>query len=213
MFGEGAAECAPGGEAGQPERREVLVRRYAELRRAEVTLKMSGDDHHSVGEICESLESPRAARRENGHTGAISLSFAEIRQLPRTVSFWLIATCAAAMPKDVTLRRGETRLIGEVVDYKGKQLEIRVEGQVRTLPAEQVRRIDFRKHTLHAEGDKLFAAHDFAEARNRYLKARLAEPRAWVQRILMAQVVWCDRNLGQFDGAGERFLARWRRPC
>src|SRR5439155_19106633 len=59
--------------------------------------------------------------------------------------------------------KGETRLIGEVVDYKGKQLEIRVEGQVRTMPAEQVRRIEFRKHALHAEGDKLFAAHDFAE--------------------------------------------------
>jgi len=92
------------------------------------------------------------------------------------------------------------------VEYKGKSLEIRIDGEVRTVAAERVRRIEFRKHAQHVEGDKLFAAHDFAEARNRYLKARLAEPRAWVQRLLMAQTVWCDRHLGQFEGAGTRFL-------
>ena len=103
--------------------------------------------------------------------------------------------------------RGETRIVGEVLDYKGKVLEIRVEGQARTVSAEQVRRIEFQKQPLHVEGDKLFAARDFAEARNRYLKARLVEPRKWVQRMLAAQVIWCDRHLRQFDGAGERFLA------
>jgi tetratricopeptide (TPR) repeat protein len=103
--------------------------------------------------------------------------------------------------------RGETRLTGEVLDYKGKQLEIRVEGQPRTVSAEQVRRIEFRKQAVHAEGDKLFAAHDFSEARNRYQKARLAEPRAWVQRLLIAQIVWCDRHLEQFEVAGDRFLS------
>ncbi len=98
-------------------------------------------------------------------------------------------------------------MIGEVLDYKGRALEIRVEGQVRTLSAEQVRRIDFRKQPVHAEADKRFAALDFAEARNAYQKARLAEPRAWVQRMLIAQLVWCDTHLGQFETAGERFLS------
>src|SRR5438045_1830486 len=143
-----------------------------------------------------------------GGTGAIPAT--ELRRpLTATTFLWLIAPCAAACAEDVVYfsharARGETRLIGEVVDYKGKQLEIRVDGQVRTMPAEQVRRIEFRKHALHAEGDKLFAGHDFSEARNRYLKARLAEPRAWVQRVLLAQIVWCERHLAQFDGAGER---------
>src|SRR5438094_7386884 len=48
--------------------------------------------------------------------------------------------------------RGETRLMGEVVDYQGKQLEIRVEGRVRTVSAEHVRRIEFQKHAQHLEG-------------------------------------------------------------
>jgi hypothetical protein len=125
---------------------------------------------------------------------------------------WLLAPDSAACAEDIVYfghprARGETRVRGEVVDYKGKQLEIRVEGQVRTLPAEQVRRIDFQKHAEHVAGDKLFAAHDFAQARTHYQKARLAEPRAWVQRILLAQLVWCDRHLEQFELAGERFLA------
>jgi hypothetical protein len=125
---------------------------------------------------------------------------------------WLVLVSCAVNAQDIVYfshprTRGETRLVGEVVEYKGKQLEIRVEGQSRTMPAEQVRRIEFQKQPLHAEGDKLFAERDFAEARNRYLKARRVERRGWVQRILMAQVVWCDRHLRQFDGAGERFLA------
>jgi hypothetical protein len=127
------------------------------------------------------------------------------------VGIWL-ALGSAAQPQDVVYfshprTRGETRLTGEVLDYKGKQLQIRVEGQVRTVSAEQVRKIEFRKQAAHVEGDKLFAAHDFSEARNRYQKARLAEPRAWVQRLLVAQIVWCDRHLEQLEVAGDRFLS------
>jgi hypothetical protein len=124
----------------------------------------------------------------------------------------LLSACGGARGEDIVYfahprARGETRLTGEVVDYKGKQLEIHVQGQVRTLSAEQVRRIEFAKHAEHVEADKRFAAHDFAEARSRYLKALQAEPRAWVRRMLAAQLVWCDRHLQQFDSAGARFLA------
>lgn len=132
---------------------------------------------------------------------------------PRAVLslLWLVVTPFAADAQDVVYLsargRGETRLVGEIVDYKGKQLEIRVEGQVRTMPGEQVRRIEFRKHALHLEGDKLFAAHDFAAARERYAKASAAESRAWVRRMLVAQVVWCDRHLALFGTAVDELLA------
>jgi tetratricopeptide (TPR) repeat protein len=102
--------------------------------------------------------------------------------------------------------RSQSRLTGEVVDYTGKQLQIRVNGQVATFPAEQVARIEFRRLPEHAEGDQLFAQRDFSEARNRYLKARQGEGRPWVQRMLMAQVAWCYRHLQQYDSAGEVFL-------
>ncbi len=127
------------------------------------------------------------------------------------LSLAMCGHCPAIIAEDIVYfahprARGETRVAGDVIDYKGKQLEIRVEGQVRTLSAEQVRRIETRKQPAHVEGDKFFAAHDFSQARNAYQKARLAEPRAWVQRMLLAQLVWCDAHLGQFETAGERFL-------
>jgi hypothetical protein len=102
--------------------------------------------------------------------------------------------------------RGESRLGGEVLDFKGKQLTIRIEGETRTLPAERIVRIDFRRNPRHAEGDELFARRDFGEARHRYLQARIEEGRPWVQRLLLAQLVWCDQHTDQLENAAQHFL-------
>jgi tetratricopeptide (TPR) repeat protein len=102
--------------------------------------------------------------------------------------------------------RSQTRLTGEVLDFTGKQLQIRVNGQVATYPTERVSRIEFRRLQEHTDGDRLFEKHDFAEARKSYLQAQLGEGRRWVRRLLTAQVAWCYRHLQQMDSAGEVFL-------
>jgi tetratricopeptide (TPR) repeat protein len=40
-----------------------------------------------------------------------------------------------------------------------------------------------------------------------YSQALSAEQRTWVRRLLLAQIVWCYRNLGDYTTAGERFIA------
>jgi tetratricopeptide (TPR) repeat protein len=53
----------------------------------------------------------------------------------------------------------------------------------------------------------LFAEHKFAEALDQYRDAVRQEQRRWVRRRLMAQAVWCYRNLGEMESAAGVFLS------
>jgi tetratricopeptide (TPR) repeat protein len=125
---------------------------------------------------------------------------------------WLgLARSACAAEEDVVYfshgrLRSQTRLTGEVVDFTGKQLQIRVNGQVSSYATERVSHVEFRRQPEHHEADQLFAKRDFAEARNRYLRTQLVEGRRWVRRLLVSQVIWCYAHLQQMDSAGDTFL-------
>ena len=105
--------------------------------------------------------------------------------------------------------RAPRRLTGEITDYTGRELRLKSPtGRQRSIPANQVERIDTSHSAEQSAGDKAFARGDFRGALEQYRRALAAtrEPRDWVRRQILAQAVWCLRNLGQPDQAGEYFL-------
>lgn len=124
------------------------------------------------------------------------------------------ATSPGAAPDVVLLKpRGDaaaaTRLSGEIVDYTGAELRIKVAGgKQRSVPAEQVARVIYPLSEAQRSGDERFAAGDFKGALAQYGAALGPEKerRPWVRRQLAAQMVWCLRNLGQIEQAGQIFL-------
>ena len=55
--------------------------------------------------------------------------------------------------------------------------------------------------------DELFVRREYTAALAKYEEAIRSEPRRWVQRKLVAQMIWCLRNTDQYRRAGELFLA------
>lgn len=103
--------------------------------------------------------------------------------------------------------RARTRLIGEVLDYTGQELTIRLStGIERTFPADRVFLVETDRSAAHRAADELFEERKFSEALNRYLEAHAGEPRGWVRRQLLARIVWCLRNLDRLAEAGQYFL-------
>ncbi len=100
------------------------------------------------------------------------------------------------------------RLRGTIVEHTGRELRIENDsGQGRTVAAASVARIEFVRSPDQVSGDERFAAGDWQLALASYQRALEAqrEPRQWVRRQILAQAVWCLRNLGQWDEAGKYF--------
>jgi len=142
------------------------------------------------------------------------------RQTRRTSRRMLLAALAtvlvvAAWPAQAqdTVYYGEdfsrcTRLQGEVLDYNGQELVLSILGGMeRRFPSAGVLKIETKRTPQQEEGDRLFAQGKWQEALRAYMAAETQEPRAWVRRELMAQVVWCHHYLDQDHLAGEHFLA------
>src|SRR5262249_34206510 len=55
--------------------------------------------------------------------------------------------------------------------------------------------------------DERYAEHDYAAALAGYEQALRGESRRWVQRKILAQIIWCLRNLDQYRRAGDLYLA------
>ncbi len=74
--------------------------------------------------------------------------------------------------------------------------------------AADVDRVETTHSTEQQAGDELFARGDFRAALSRYRSALEAsrEPRQWMRRQILVQIVWCQRDLGEWDQAGEHFL-------
>jgi tetratricopeptide (TPR) repeat protein len=104
--------------------------------------------------------------------------------------------------------QGRTRRMGEVVDFTGAGLVLRVAGGAETtIPAERVLEVRAEWSPSHRAGDELFAEGKFAEALEKYRQAVGQEQRGWVRRRLTSQAVWCYRNLGQHEFAASSFLS------
>ena len=130
-------------------------------------------------------------------------------------AFGLLLTGAATAAEDVVYLKPQSaggaprRLTGEIVDYTGRELVLKsATGRQRRIGAPQVERVETTYSAEQSAGDRSFARRDFRQALERYRQALLAtrEPRDWVRRRILAQIVWCQRNLGQHDQAGEYFL-------
>jgi tetratricopeptide (TPR) repeat protein len=112
----------------------------------------------------------------------------------------------------VTLRTSagtSRKLTGEILDYTGRGLRLRTgSGREQTIQPNLVERMETARSAEHVAGDQLLAAGDFRLAESKYRAALESnrEPRAWVRRMILAQLVWCYQNSGQWDLAGETFL-------
>ena len=104
-------------------------------------------------------------------------------------------------------RDGEVRLSGIVLDYTGEELRIDLGGgRVMRYPAQRVLRIERGRTAAEAHGDQAAAEHRYADARGAYETAMASEPRAWVQRQLLAKLVRTTDQAGHAEIAGRRFL-------
>lgn len=102
--------------------------------------------------------------------------------------------------------RARTRLTGEVLDYTGQTLLLRLPGGTqRAFPAERIFQIETQRTAEHLAGDKLLAERQPAAALEKYRLAMDKEERRWVRREIMSQMVWCHRELGDAASAVQIF--------
>jgi len=105
---------------------------------------------------------------------------------------------------------GRLKVSGEIVDYTGKELRLRVPtGKERTIPTQRVASISTRLSAEHTAADAFFARNDFRQALEQYRRVLSGnhESRDWVRRQILAQIVWCQRSLGQTEEAVDSFLS------
>jgi tetratricopeptide (TPR) repeat protein len=119
---------------------------------------------------------------------------------------------AAAQDQDTVFIAGSTgghvRVTGEVLDYGGNGLRIRVGGgQERQYPVERILGIETPYTRQQVDGDAAFEVGRFDQAIGFYLDALKQEPRRWVGRQLMARLVRCYDAMGQPERAGNAFAA------
>ncbi len=99
------------------------------------------------------------------------------------------------------------KITGPIRDYNGRELVLVTGGVEKRYPAAQIADVESDWAPTHLAADELFAHHEYAEALSKYEETMRAEPRRWVQRRIVAQMIWCLRNLDQYRRAGELFLA------
>ena len=131
------------------------------------------------------------------------------------MSIACIATTAAAGEDDLVLVSQAdpglppARWTGTIVNRTGRELRLRLPtGKERAFPAAHVARIKTTYCEPHRTADAHFARRDYRQALVSYraaLEGKL-EPRDWVRRQIVSQMVWCLRYVGQLDQAGEYFL-------
>jgi len=125
-----------------------------------------------------------------------------------------VAFCSTLWAEDTAYVQGEQpgdpdlKLLGDIVDYTGRNLAIKLAtGNVRNIPGQRVLKIESTWTPAHLAGDKAFGAGEFRPALQQYTQALTADQRVWARRLILSQIVWCYRYLGDYETAGERFLA------
>ncbi len=123
-----------------------------------------------------------------------------------------VAQVTITDPDTVILMLGErtqarTRLTGEVLDYTGKNLRIKLStGTERVFPADRVVEIQTVRSVEHLRGRELNEQGDLAGALLTLEKAARSEQRRWVRREILAEIVTCQNALGDAAAAGSYFL-------
>lgn len=104
-------------------------------------------------------------------------------------------------------RQARTRLEGKVLEYTGREIVVQTEdGREFKRPGSYVVEIETDWPKGVAAGDELYAAGDFKGARAQYVAAIRPEKRAWARRMILAKIIACHKQLGEFEPAGKLFL-------
>lgn len=159
---------------------------------------------------CKSIGAVQLARAASGGGCKAAALFPNAAAVTAFLACFLVAGSAPA--QDVVYYGEDlgrcTRLQGGVVEYNGEELILAIPGGAeRKFPAAGVLKIETQRTPQQEEGDRLFAQRKWDEALRAYMAAEPREPRTWVRRELLAQIVWCHRYLDQDHLAGEYFLA------
>ncbi len=118
----------------------------------------------------------------------------------------------AAEPEEVvyflTSTGARARLSGRIVEYTGKELHLELPGgRLQRIAASQVVKVEAAYSQAYRDAEEEFRRRRYQEALTLYRRAMDQQPRRWMQRNIMARVVWCYRGLKQLAPAGEAFLA------
>jgi tetratricopeptide (TPR) repeat protein len=98
-------------------------------------------------------------------------------------------------------------LTGTIDDYNGLELRLILpSGQPFTTPAARVRAVETVWNEQHVAADRLRGERKYDEAIESYRAALRGETRPWGRRVILAEVVTCFENLGQYDRAGDIFV-------
>jgi tetratricopeptide (TPR) repeat protein len=156
------------------------------------------------GHVHRGVPSPRPSLGWRGNVSGIARAllvlFAALPVHP-TAAQDTVYVSSASNPQ------GYLKLSGRIADYSGEGLNIELTGGVpRSIPAEQILKIETNYSRPQVEADRLFAQGEFESALALYSQARTGESRAWVRRQITAQIVWCDQALERWPQAGEEFL-------
>ncbi len=104
---------------------------------------------------------------------------------------------------------GKRVMVGRVLDYTGQALEFEHPGGRREqVPGDKVLRIETPRGRTHEEADAAFEQGDFDRALALYERAIdiSEEPRVWVRREILAQMVRCYRATQRIELAARSFL-------
>lgn len=125
---------------------------------------------------------------------------------------WVASSCgmpcrAADEVTVATGRGGQATFSGRIVDYTGEQLVLELaDGRKQEIPSQQVLQVETQLTAAQDEAGARFASGDYAAALALYKQALNDEPRRWMRRRILADMVWCYRDLEQWGPAGEAFL-------
>lgn len=112
----------------------------------------------------------------------------------------------------VTIRSGRTgqestrRLFGTITNIRGERLIMLRGGREEGVDLDKVVRYETTYQPQHLEAQRQFQAGNDQAALRLFRDAVEREDRNWVRREILAEIVACQRNLGQIEQACETFL-------
>ncbi|HUY88781.1 MAG TPA: hypothetical protein VMV10_08615 [Pirellulales bacterium] len=103
--------------------------------------------------------------------------------------------------------QARSRLRGKVLEYTGREIVVETEdGREVKRASRQVVEIETEWPPGVDAGDERYEAGDFKQARDQYVAAIRQEQRAWARRKILAKIIDCYKQLGEFESAGKLFL-------
>jgi tetratricopeptide (TPR) repeat protein len=103
--------------------------------------------------------------------------------------------------------QSRTRMTGEILDYTGRELVLRIAGgKEHRFPGDKVFLVETERSAEHLAADAQYDEGQFRKALELYAEAQRKEPRRWVRRQILAQIVQCHAHLADFEAAGQYFL-------